>query len=93
MIIVTKLIEDGHIFLSDDKSNKAIAEALASQSTIVTDSVIYEYSVALNVFIKKWGGRWRTVLREAWFDGGYPNSTPREHIHALQQLRNRLGGI
>lgn len=93
MIIVTKLKEDGHIFLSEDKSIKEIAEALASQSTIVSDGVIYEYSAALNAFIKKWGGRWRTVLRDAWFDGGYPNSTPREHISALQQLRNKLGDI
>jgi len=74
-----------------DKSG--IEEAIRLKDTITIGRTIYEYNRPLEAFIERWGFRWKSILRDAWMTGGYPNSTPRADIPSLQRLRNSIGEI
>ena len=74
-----------------DKSG--IEEAIKLKDTIVIGRTIYEYNRPLEAFVERWGHRWKSILRDAWETGGYPSSTPRVDIPALQRLRNSIGSI
>lgn len=73
-----------------DKSG--VATAIQMKDIITMGKTIYEFSPQLERFSNTWGRRWKSILRDAWFSGGYPYSTPRDDIPYLQRLRAKLGG-
>ncbi len=96
MVVIHHLDTDKVIIVSSvdqaPKKDKAgTQEAIDCKDAITIGRTIYEYSHQLKSFSERWGVRWKSILRDAWLTGGYPNSTPREDIPHLQRLRN-IGG-
>ncbi len=99
-MVIVKDLENDEIYLAEgvddahfDMDKTGIGECIASKEVVVVGKTVYEFSYALSRFKNNWGARWKIILRDAWFTGGYPNSTPRDDIPALQRLRNQLGEV
>jgi hypothetical protein len=99
MIIIHNL-DTEKVYLADSvekAKNKTdrigIEEVMESKETVVIGRTIYEYNRALEHFVEKQGCSWKAILRKEWFDGIYPNDTPKVDIPSLQRLRNSIGSL
>lgn len=98
-MIVIHNLDTGKVYLAasvekgkNNTDKSGIEEALKLKETVTIGRTIFEHSRPLEAFIERWGFRWKSILRDAWMTGGYPNSTPRADIPNLQRLRNTIGG-
>lgn len=87
---VTVVASAAQVRSKTDKSG--VATAIRMKDVITMGKTIYEFSPQLERFSKACGRRWKSILRDAWFNGMYPYNINQDDIPYLQRLRAKLGG-
>lgn len=98
MVVIYTLDADAVYVASGEEQARSntdrtgIKEAIEIQDAVTIGRTVYLYSAALKNFVQTQGRHWRSILREAWSSGKYPEQTPKIDIPSLQRLRNAVGG-